>query len=504
MAPTSIHSLRGLLLSQILVHLAIAHSPQEAQVPIHSHNHHDQNHNHNPKHNDSRQRQKQAYSHDRGDDESCLPGPLLHPNHPTCVTEIFISDEPSSEFSPWTHEPFCAPGSDKEAESLYCVFTNAKYPSSDKGLSIIANPADPGTEKSLSALATLFESLTNPDSPHKNNIPAKSSKKQEPSTPGYQVTPIKGKGMGLVATRMIRKGQVIMVDYAALLAETVFPSKVKRDVGRELLERAVQRLPVQRRRLVLGLAGSGTDLKGQRRTDGDQEANVEDLVKTNSFTVEVGSGSFMALFPRIARINHACKPSAFTRFDEKTLSNTVLAFRDISKGEEITISYSEFGLTHPERTRLLPLKWNFKCTCSLCTSSPTEIQQSDTRRAKVKALGPQVISQVQSGNFATGIELNKEMVELMHIEGLVPHRGEHWEVMARLLLAEANGLATRARTAGKEGQSLRGRSRALVKEAKGYLGLAIEEIEEFGGSWGSDEVEGEEKIEELRGWLGKL
>lgn len=37
-------------------------------------------------------------------------------------------------------------------------------------------------------------------------------------------------------------------------------------------------------------------------------------------------------------MNHACRPSAFTRFSEKTLAMTAVAFRDIEEGEEITIS----------------------------------------------------------------------------------------------------------------------------------------------------------------------
>ncbi|KAM7183375.1 hypothetical protein V8F20_012643 [Naviculisporaceae sp. PSN 640] len=458
-------TLRGLLITQILLPLAYAQSAHEAQIPISNQG---QKHDHNPKHNDSKHQQHDAQSHVHEKSwTGCLPGPLIHPHHPACE---LINDEPSDDFPPWTHEPFCLPGSAAKSKDgkaakpfIYCTFSNAKYPSETKGVSIIANPDDPQTEKSLSAIGTLFESGK---SGEEDELPLA---KKEPATLAYKITPLPGKGMGLIATRKIKQGEVIMVDHAALIAEMAFPTRVKRDVGRQLLERAVRRLSPERKEMVLGLASN----------EGG-EVDVEDVVRTNSFTVNVGEGSFMALFPRIARINHACKPTAFTRFNEKTLSNTVLAFREISKGEEITISYSDFGLTHAERTPLLSSKWGFKCTCSLCTSPPAEIAASDKRRLKIKALGPEVISQVEAQNFGKAIELNEEMVDLIHTEGLVPHRGEHWEVMARLYLANGNA----------------------VKEARKYLRKAIKEMEEFGGSWGDDS--GEEKIEELRGWLAKL
>lgn len=75
----------------------------------------------------------------------------------------------------------------------------------------------------------------------------------------------------------------------------------------------------------------------------------------------------------------------------------------------------------------------------------------------------------------------------------MPHRGEHWEVMARLYLANGNVLAQKGEKDGMK---------KAVKEARKYLRKAIKEMEEFGGSWGDDS--GEEKIEELRGWLAKL
>ena len=115
-------------------------------------------------------------------------------------------------------------------------------------------------------------------------------------------------------------------------------------------------------RAILALSRSNPDAEGVPA--------AEDVMKTNSFTVEVGGRSMMALFPRIAVSLGACEKemrlltrrsestmpasqsmyqvgdhggkadqhSAMIKFDQETLSMTARPLRDILPGEEITIS----------------------------------------------------------------------------------------------------------------------------------------------------------------------
>lgn len=248
---------------QLLPSLTVAHGSEDAQAPLHSHEH----------------------VHPwRG----CLPGPLQHPSHPICEINLneTASNEPSTienEFAPWTHRPYCAP------EISYCVFTNAQYPTPDKGVSIVANPDDPTTGSSLSALADLFLSTAS----------TASGTAKPPTAPAYKITPLPGRGLGLIATRRITQGEVLMIDHAALVADSAFPSRVKRELGRSLFERAIGRLSAETRGEVMKLARSG-DEDGCKK----ENVNVEDVVKTNSFTVTVGGGSYMVLFPRVAVSEH--------------------------------------------------------------------------------------------------------------------------------------------------------------------------------------------------------
>jgi ribosomal RNA assembly protein len=41
---------------------------------------------------------------------------------------------------------------------------------------------------------------------------------------------------------------------------------------------------------------------------GDERVRVQDIVKANTFQVEVGGGNHLAVFPETSRLNHACNP----------------------------------------------------------------------------------------------------------------------------------------------------------------------------------------------------
>jgi ribosomal RNA assembly protein len=41
---------------------------------------------------------------------------------------------------------------------------------------------------------------------------------------------------------------------------------------------------------------------------GDERVRVQDIVKANTFQVEVGGGNHLAVWPETSRLNHACNP----------------------------------------------------------------------------------------------------------------------------------------------------------------------------------------------------
>ncbi|KAK3904118.1 SET domain-containing protein 5 [Staphylotrichum tortipilum] len=346
----------------------------------------------------------------------CLPGPFQHANFPACFTGPNPDD--ASSFAPWTHRPYCPPN------TTYCVFTNADFQGPGRGVSIIDEQPPKANANTTPAVFSISRLLSS--APIHTQGPKHSS-------PSYEVRDIPGKGKGLVATRKIRRGEVFMVDYVAVVADGRFPTRVRRAQGRRLLAEAIERLPMGKE--VLSLARSSSDP--------ENVPAVEDVMKTNSFSVEIDGGEYMALFPRIARMNHACKPSALTHFNSTTLSNTVTAFRDILPNEEITISYTPFNLPSPARHTALLQKWGFTCTCALCTSPPSLLAASDKRRTTISRLGDKVVKLVSKGNpeaLRRAAEMYEEVVHAAEREeGLVPHMGGHYEVLGRLWIAAGEG-----------------------------------------------------------------
>lgn len=201
----------------------------------------------------------------------CLLGPLRHDSIPACVTTASADDADS--WAPWSYQPYCPENNN------YCVFTSAEFQGPDRGVSIIdVQPSK--SDNATSAAASLAQFLSS----------ALAREAAQRTSPPYEVRDIPGKGKGLIATRKISRGQVLMIDHAAVVADERFPTRVRREHGRLLLREAIERLPMAQE--VLNLARSSSDP--------DNVPAVEDVMKTNSFSVEIGGRSYMALFPQIA------------------------------------------------------------------------------------------------------------------------------------------------------------------------------------------------------------
>ncbi|KAB5583569.1 hypothetical protein GE09DRAFT_1212148 [Coniochaeta sp. 2T2.1] len=328
--------------------------------------------------------------------EQCGPAhtslSLLVPRCPRPLDED-AGPEPTS-WSPWTHQPYCA-------SSDYCTYTIGP------GISFISTP-----EVAASSLDILQSSFNTPPKPSTTNSSL------------YHITDIPNKGKGVVATRPIPRGSVFMTDHASIIAAVEFPEKMPRFQGHMLLGKAVSQLPDPQRVLSLARSSAATD-----------RHPIEDIMRTNAFSITLADRPWMGLFPGISRINHACKPNAHTRFSQGGLSMSAVALRDIEPGEEATISYAEFGTTYGQRQHALLHTWGFRCTCELCTSSSEVLVASDKRRGRIGEIREEIVGLVREARFGRAIEMSQEMIELVLREELVAHLGEHYEVLTRLYYA---------------------------------------------------------------------
>jgi len=171
-----------------------------------------------------------------------------------------IASEPTS-WSPWTHKPYCN-------DAQFCVFTNAMF-RGKQGVSFV-------TTSSRIPL-------------NMAEILSYESTRREPSPPPYSIKLVLGKGFGVVATKAIRKDDIIMVDVARLIADADIPSIMDNDNSATLFTQAMEQLPDPS--LLSTLATSSKD--------GESPLTI-DIFKTNSYALELDEIARMALFPKVA------------------------------------------------------------------------------------------------------------------------------------------------------------------------------------------------------------
>ena len=97
----------------------------------------------------------------------------------------------------------------------------------------------------------------------------------------------------------------------------------------------------------------------------DETSDAEDLFDTSRRLFPMFSG--MGLFALTCLCNHACEPSAVTRYSSwkgRTMVR-VEALRDIRAGEELLLSYIDEGEPLEERTKALE-SYGFTCECRKC------------------------------------------------------------------------------------------------------------------------------------------
>ncbi|SPQ22831.1 7e59549a-6beb-4047-8fcb-2e89e6e6e9e0 [Thermothielavioides terrestris] len=223
----------------------------------------------------------------------------------------------------------------------------------------------------------------------------------------YEMREIPGKGMGLVATEHIRRGDLILANTASLMIDYRAFNELTEAQYTELQAQAVSSLPSAHRAALLNLSTHSS-------RDGLADAElVNKIAATNSFDIDPWPDdtdqhhSFFVLFPEIARLNHDCRPNAEYRFEHAALAQHVHAARDIAPGEELTLSYVNPLMTRAQRLQRLERNWGFRCGCPLCALPPARAAESDARIELARKLKQEL------GAWDAGSRATPEMAELL-------------------------------------------------------------------------------------------
>ncbi|XXH02240.1 hypothetical protein Hte_008608 [Hypoxylon texense] len=349
----------------------------------------------------------------------------LLPACPLPVDEDSAFD--TGAWAPWKRRPYCVEPADDGGGGgppgpQFCLYTFEPFRGgASRGLSVITTPA-----LAASMVDALDDAVVPPKLRDHPSSPLLAEEGQGQGQgrggPAYVIQDVPKRGKGLVARRPIRKWDVVLVDYPAMITHMDVFAAVDDESRADLLEQAVRQLPKPQRDEIFSLA---------RNTGGEP---IEDILKTNIFGVELGLEiPHSGLFPIGSRMNHNCNPNVFWRYSVRTLGVEVIAMRDIEVGEEITQSYVPLGLSYKDRKQGLK-NWNFTCTCSLCASSKSQRAASDKRRERLLDIYHE-LNDGATGKAniteSTVRELAQEMESLIHEEKLEAQQLVYYGVVAR-------------------------------------------------------------------------
>jgi len=253
----------------------------------------------------------------------------------------------SGQWSPWSHRPECTTPMD-DYSPQYCLFTDDTF-RGGQGISIFT------TAEIAADVANALDDANVP--PSLRDVPFGLAEA------AYRVTDIPGRGKSVIATRRIKALETIIMGYPALVTINDIEG-ASYDEIMSLLQKAVDQLQSPGRDSVNSLA----------RSNGD-ESHVRDVIRTNSFGLDLGDVEHMGVFPGTSvrfsapyltaetftdmgiylaneprlqsKVGKSCMEpeteranpdSTYYRLLPHALAQQVIARRDIEAGEEITHS----------------------------------------------------------------------------------------------------------------------------------------------------------------------
>lgn len=181
-----------------------------------------------------------------------------------------------------------------------------------------------------------------------------------------KITPIEGKGYGLISIAPISKG-TLLIEEECLFQLKTLQIRMTEESEIERVDKQVNSLNGIEKQQFLSLHGY---------TKSIHKKNI-DIFRTNAYpTTKQTAG----IFPFISRINSECNPNVHYSFNEETNRATIYAIKDIESNSEILNSYIGLFLSFKERQEYLLKHFGYICNCQVCKKNETEREMSDKRR----------------------------------------------------------------------------------------------------------------------------
>ena len=207
--------------------------------------------------------------------------------------------------------------------------------------------------------------------------------------PPFEIRPSPNKGLGVFARTPIPRASIIMRDQLVLRFEQGEKpqqkyrrfSRLPRPIQEEILKLAVLR-DVERSTAV----GLELLLDGVREDVIPKVLHLEDVLNTNAFGTVIDDQQTPAgVFLTASRLNHSCVPNADHFCGNESRWKSFVANRDITEGEEITISYIDH-LKHRTERQLELRKWAIVCQCPVCDVDHPDSRAHEDRLKRIARL----------------------------------------------------------------------------------------------------------------------
>eukprot|EP00746_Dinoflagellata_sp_MGD_P139431 gnl/MRDRNA2_/MRDRNA2_72891_c0_seq1.p1 gnl/MRDRNA2_/MRDRNA2_72891_c0~~gnl/MRDRNA2_/MRDRNA2_72891_c0_seq1.p1 ORF type:complete len:500 (+),score=80.34 gnl/MRDRNA2_/MRDRNA2_72891_c0_seq1:86-1585(+) len=191
----------------------------------------------------------------------------------------------------------------------------------------------------------------------------------DPAHPKIKVIPVAGKGMGVVATQNLLKGERILEDHPFFIFDRCDATSLPKSMPAE---------------------STFWDLADITVGTAESDKTIPGIVKTNAYPI--GTDGQGALFPVLSRFNHSCRPNVFHCWSPEHEYQALHAVTDIQMGEELTVAYDELLASKQVRQKILFDNFSFTCSCDVCRLTGEAERQSEANRKRLSELNQVMVT----------------------------------------------------------------------------------------------------------------
>ncbi|KAK0464306.1 uncharacterized protein EV420DRAFT_1036375 [Desarmillaria tabescens] len=255
------------------------------------------------------------------------------------------------------------------------------------------------------------------------------------NSPPFEVVDLPGKGKGVVATRDIQRGELVIREKPLFIV----PYSTS-DSPAALISHHVKSLKDLGYHAFFNLSYVNFP------KDMDPEAHRDEVALAIFETNAVAAGEGIGIFPRMARLNHGCSSAFNVVYSWRPAEGEIVvhALQNISRGQLLT-TYTNTKQPRKERREFLLEHYGFDCTCSVCSLPPSQSHASDERLNSISALYKLFSTwETHSISGAEAIDVVRRIWTLTNEEGYFSERGQLFADAALVALSHSDASAARA------------------------------------------------------------